>query len=371
MTKNIQAAFLELLRSAMWNRNVNTSFFTNFTDREWQLVADIARKQSVSAMIADKILSLPVEHLPSRQFIVQQMIIARKTENLNLRLIKLLEWVSDKYASLQAPFALLKGAGVAYNYPKPFLRAVGDLDLFLYRAGDYEKVNQWVADQGFTYHVDIVRDGHRAYEAHNFIIENHKHIVFFERKKYNKIFENYVNDAVSKEGFSIINISDVQVKILPPNINACYIFIHLFFHFLHEGVGIKQFCDWILFLDKNKNAINKKQFIEMVKSLHLLYPMQLFARIAVDDLEAKADIFPFDLPPANPYSNKILRDIFLSGNFGFYRRKRVASAWLNRIWYFFFILNRTIKFLPMAPSYTLIIPFSLVISRIKLTLKGY
>jgi hypothetical protein len=372
MINNIQAAFLELLRSAIWDKDADPSFFTGFTDREWRLVTHTSRKRSVSAMIADKILSLPAEYLPSREFLIKQMMIVKRTELFNERITTLLEWISDTYGTLQAPFVLLKGSGVGQNYPKPSLRTVVDLDLFLYREGDYEKVNQWVADQGFVYYVDPVRDGHRAYKIDQLLIENHKHITFFERKKYNTIFGNYLNNVVSNENFSTINIGNAKVKILPPEINGCYIFIHLFFHFIHEGVGFKQFCDWILFLAKNKNAIDKKHFTEMAASLHLLYAMQLFARVAVDHLGANADIFPFSLPPANKYCNRIIEDILMPDNFSLYQQEKYgfASAWLYRIKSFTFILKRVIKFFPIAPSYTLVIPFSLVINRIKLTLKG-
>lgn len=367
----IQKIFLELLCSAIWGREVNASLFADFKTSQWPLMATHARRQSVSALVADKILSLPQQHLPQQDYLLQLMSQIRAVEQQNIRLNLLLKKIAKAYAAIQIPFVVLKGPANAQNYLKPLLRAVGDLDLFLYQKEDYEKANDWIAHNNLRQHIDLVRDGHRAFELDGFLVENHKYITFFERKKYNKILQQYIDAAIATDSFSTLNMDGTVVKVLPAEINGCYIFQHLFFHFVHAGVGFRQFCDWILFLSKNREKINENNFVEIARSLNLLYPMQLFARAAVDYLEAPENIFPFQLVAANKYSHLIIQDILAGGNFGFHHSERSAFLWVNRWLIFKSLAARTIKFMPIAPSYWLLTPVFLVINRIKLTLKGY
>jgi hypothetical protein len=45
-----------------------------------------------------------------------------------------------------------------------------------------------------------------------------------------------------------VEIDGVKVRTLSPTLNAAYVFIHLFFHFIREGVSLRPFCDWAIVL---------------------------------------------------------------------------------------------------------------------------
>lgn len=106
--------------------------------------------------------------------------------------------VCKPYGEAVVTFALFKGQANAINYPNPLLRTSGDIDLFLYQKGDYDKANQWVKESGYVYHVDYLRDGHRAFEIDGKLIENHKYITFFERKKYNTALHKELDQIIKK-----------------------------------------------------------------------------------------------------------------------------------------------------------------------------
>lgn len=361
--------FLELLSAAIWDRPVNTAMFDGVKDNDWKRIVKTANQQAVNGLVADKILSMPPQCLPSESMIVKLMCQIKATEDKNRELNTLLNKISNEYTKLGLPFILLKGQGNAQNYPKPLLRISGDLDLFLYQNGDYEKANQWVIDNRYVYHIDDLRDGHRAYEADGFLIENHKYIAFFERKKYNKLLLHELEKSIRSNNFTEISVQGTIVKLLPAELNAFYIFLHMFFHFIHSGVGFRQFIDWILFLSKNRSQINENNFTELAKSFDLLYPIQLFADTAIRFLDAPKAIFPFPLIADSKYPQMIMEDIFEGGDFGFYHAGRPQNKW-GGFWHSYkVVMRKTVRFAKIAPSYMLVIPAIKLTNRLKLTFK--
>lgn len=359
--------FFELLKAAVWDREVDTALFDSPAFK-WPLILNQAANQSVLPLIADKALSLPPHLLPPHETVIKLMLCIKQTEGLNRKLNGLLKKISDIYGEQSIPLVLLKGPGVAANYPHPLRRSPGDLDIYLYGRGDYEKANRWVSANGFKYHVDDLRDGHRAFEMDGFTIENHKYITFFERQKYNRLLERELRKVVDSDGFAKIEIDGTVVKILPPELNAFYVFLHMFFHFIHSGVGFRQVIDWILLLSKYRAQIDEESFTRLVKSFDLLYPMQLFAAAAVKYLGADTAVFPFPLKHDKGYSDRIIHDILEGGNFGFHREGRPGSKW-GSLWFSYkAVVKKTVGFIGMAPHYTVIIPAIKFINRIKLLL---
>lgn len=371
MQVSAKRLFLELLQCAIWDRQPDVSLFSGINHRTWDSITQIALEQSTQALIADRILLLPTEHLPSQNKIAALLTHIKRTENRNQQLKNIIVEIQDKYRSINVSVALLKGQANAKNYPNPLLRAPGDIDFFLYNDGDYDKANQWVKEQGFKYHVDD-RDGHRAFEFGDVMIENHKFITFFERDKYNNYLTEILKGAIAKDSFEEIEINRTKIKVLPPDINALYIFLHFFFHFIHGGVGFRQFCDWILFLSKHQNQIDKHRFTELAKLFDVYYPMQQFAYSAIKHLGASPDIFPFDLNNSDKYSSKIIDEIFEGGNFGFFHEAYLKpyKTWTRRWLIFKNTISKTVRMGAMSPQYMLIIPIFSLINRCKKILLG-
>ena len=166
-----------------------------------------ARRQSVNALIADKALSLPKESLPPKELSLQFIVMIQQTEELNRKMIHLLKDLSQEYQAAGFPFCLLKGLSNGVNYPKPLLRNAGDLDLFLYREGDYEKSKGWITDKGFD-----LEDGdhiHYAFDKGGVRIENHRRITYFDHKKYDRLFKEWEAELMDKRNFSSVQIDEI------------------------------------------------------------------------------------------------------------------------------------------------------------------
>lgn len=370
MYSQTEKLFLNLLQQAIWDSKPDPSLFEGLAPDVWKKIMKIALQQTSSALIADRILLLPPSCLPpSEDFIFQLMALIRTTEKINRKMSNAVVNIQKSYDSLDIPFVLVKGLANATNYPNPLLRNPGDIDLFLYQEGDYEKANQWVKEQGYVYHVDD-RDGHRAFEINEFMFENHKLLTFFERKKHNDAFKKIIAESLDPNRFDEICINNEKIKTLPPDLNALYIFIHFFFHFIHGGVGVRQFCDWILFLAKHHHRIDNQRFEKWLDAMDLLRPAQLFGLAAVEYLGATPSIFPFALADKSKYSEKIMEEIMRGGNFGFHHQpyKKRYKTWTRRALIFANTLKKVFLFAAIAPSYMWVIPIVSLRNRAKKTL---
>ncbi len=366
---NVEKLFLNLLSAAIWDIPADVALFEKLDNDSWNGIVDMARRQSVNALIADKALSLPEESLPPKPLRLQFIIMINQTEALNRKMIQVLGDLSKEYQAANFPFCLLKGLSNAVNYPKPLLRNVGDLDLFLYRKGDYQKLKRYLVAQG----VDI-KDGHHMHYAFNkdgVYIENHRRITYFDHKKYDELFKKWEAELIEKENFTSIQIEGLTVQQLPVEMNAFFIFQHMFRHFVHLGVGFRQFCDWLLFLSKYKDEIDPVSFTRLAKSYALLYPMQVFALTAVKYLGAPENIFPFEMITDNKHADWVIADILHSGNFGFHRPgKQRPKEKFRGMWFSYkTTIGRSMKFGIISPEHSRILPFKKLINRLKIGFK--
>ncbi|MFA5426366.1 MAG: hypothetical protein WC255_07085, partial [Bacteroidales bacterium] len=140
------------------------------------------------------------------------------------------------------------------------------------------------------------------------------------------------------------------------------------------------FCDWILFLQHYHGEIDRQEFTERVRSYGLLYPMQVFARVAVEYLDASEEIFPFPLLPAGRterhgrherherHVRRVAADILKNGNFGFHRpgKKRPPGKYSGMWFSFVLSVKRSLKFATLSVSHILIVPYKKLTNRFKI-----
>lgn len=362
----VSTLFLHLLNTAIWDKPIDENLFKEIDANTWEGIAKMAKQQAVSALIADKALSLPDACLPPKTIKLQFIAIIQQTEARNLKMIEILSELKQEYEEAGFLFCLLKGLGVGENYPSPLLRNSGDIDVFLYQRGDYEKSKRWINKKNIKFYESNRR--HFVYTKDGVNIENHKSITSFSNKKYRTLFNKWEEDLIVKNSFISIDIHNLTVKQLPIEMNAFFIFQHLFRHFAHEGVGFRQYCDWLLFLDKYKNDIDSDSFTTLVKSYAILFPMQVFACAAVKYLGASENIFPFPMIKDDKYIDLIIEDIFNSGNFGYYQpgSKRPITK-LPGLWFAYKrTVRRSIKFGDLSPEHIKMLPYRKLINRLQL-----
>lgn len=354
-----QHLFLELLCSAIWDREPQSTLFEGVSPETWGKVIQMASEQASIALVADKILSLPETCLPPYEKCIMILRQVNETRQLNTRLNKFLVTTIDGYESKNWPVILLKGAGNATHYPNPLLRMPGDIDLYFCNPAHYEQANAWMKSKGYPHQIDN-RARQEVYSIGPFMLDHHKFMLYFEHKPFNSRWLKLVNEEISNPDIAYATISGREVRVLHPELNLLFVFIHLLLHFIQGGVGMKQVCDWVLMSDSLHQKIDKTRFAELVRQFELTYAMELFARLAVEYLQASPEIFISLSEPKDKHVELIYQEIMDGGNFGF-NRKASRGGWKNAPSLYWLMWTKNRRLQKIAPFYTK----SIVRSRMK------
>ena len=364
--------FLKLLSCALHSELPEARDFTGLEEASWRRIHRLAASHAVPAFVGDRILTLPKEALPNRDMRLMIFSEIELTRRGNAYLTKALGQLQKTYEAAGLPFILLKGLSLGCFYPDATLRSGGDLDILFHSDADYERGNELLRKAGHKLHDDSeVRYGHTAFTYGRTIVENHARAVFFDHKRHNRHFDALVQEAISSGSLITQHHGDYTIKTLPHELNVVYIFIHLFFHWLHWGVGFRQYSDWLLMMTRLKGQLDEEKILSMAKDLDILYPMQLFAQAAIRYLRVSPEIFPFPLlSEDDPHTEQIIRDVIHSGNFGFAQRPiKAQNKWVTNWRKFRFKMRRSRRLYAITPTHASRIIWGSVLGHLMLMIR--
>jgi hypothetical protein len=298
---------LYLLRAALWERGVDSSCFP--AETKWGDIYRLAQQQTVAALIYDALASLPAEQQPEPAFLRQWYVHLIKVEQSHKLLNQRLAEVTTLLRSEEIRSVLLKGQGVAQNYPNPARRQCGDIDLYIGKE-NYKKAcdiaQKWDSAQ------EVERDDTKHYSFHwrGVTIELHR-IALFLRK-----FQHWTEYHLMGDKLRRWSIDGTEVLLPPVNFDALYIFNHAYSHFILGGIGLRQLCDWALYLHTFANEIDRQQLKHDLDSFGLMRVWQIFGHIAVSYLGLVENEMPFYTDRYKKRAEKVLGYILKDGNFG-------------------------------------------------------
>ena len=350
--------FLELLRAGLWGTPANAELFSN--DVDWKVIFRLAKEQTVSIIIADGIETLPKELWPPREGLVKLMMLRVKTTQMHSLLNSTISQIVEALNAQNIPSALLKGQGVAQNYRLPESRTCGDIDLYTGTEGYHkaceviEKLNNDENYHGLecTHHMHLSLNGVE--------VEVHRHAGFFMSSRHNAIFQEWTRNNIDanfgKQELKVWDNNGTAINLPTPTFDAFYILQHTVRHMTTEGVGLRQVCDWAMYLHRYHSEIDTKELKKYLKIFHLEAIWCEFGILATNILGLSKSELP--LAPEKMTSKKtekLLRQIFISGNFGRYDangKDNSDTSYLKRKWRSFrFQSMRLIKLFGLFPRY--------------------
>ncbi len=311
--------FFALLRTGIWGTVPDESLFNG--EVEWEEILKIAAMQTVSGPVFDGISLLPPDQQPPgalmRQFYATVVRVEQSHALLNDRLAR----VVAELRSIGIRPVLLKGQGAALNYPNPLRRQCGDIDLYI-GGEDYRRACRWVVGQGMAPDSSVESHKHFHFDWEGVHIELHRIAEKLPGRSRDKKFQAWTRNHLEGVGPVNATIGQAEVLLPPVNFNALYIFNHAFHHFVSDGVGCRQLCDWVLYLHQYREQLDREQLKKDLETFGLTRVWQLFGCIAVHQLGLPEEEFPFYSDRYRRASEEIiLGDILQLGNFGRYAKK--------------------------------------------------
>ena len=348
-----ERVFIELLKAGMWG--VKPEIPKDFD--QWEKVASLAQGQSVFGVVGKVLLTdseiIPVLS-PDLRLKVKRLTFSHMHSHtlLNKTLVTVVKALRDN--GIES--VLLKGQALARNYPQPDLRQCGDIDLYVGCQNSvkaYEVLeplavsidDKSLADCGKHYDVIMERDVK---------VEVHRYTDIHVSERLKKIYQEASDKGVS-ENIVPIDFAGTRVYTLADDFNAFYIFNHLFQHFMVSGIGLRQICDWMMFLHTRKGFLNLEYLKKLLNDMGMMKPWQAFGCVLVRELGLPEEEFPFYDNSQEGKVRRILRRVLDEGNFGKERtlyKKRGTIYVIKKTIAFISYLTRTFCIAFLFPRHT-------------------
>jgi len=265
-----------LLRHAIWQNRDGEQIDFDLTTQEWQRLIENAASMGVLAIAFD---ALPKgEALPglSKELIIRWGLSVQRLEDRNRQQREALKELIANFRENGIEVLLLKGLGLAENYPLPGHRECGDLDIYLF--GDYEKGNQVIEALGIE--VDRESSKHSSFFFKGIPVENHLSFLDVDFTQTDKNLEVHLNRIIKEQGYETIMIDDITVRVPTLDFTSLFLTRHNITHFLASGLVLRHFCDMALFFSRNAGRINVESFRKIITEEHQFNLFCSFTQLA-------------------------------------------------------------------------------------------
>ena len=340
----IRDLFFHFVRSALWHRPTDIKELP--TGVCLQLL-QMARQQTLHGLIADVILRDNMK--VGLQGVAQILQSHQQAQASNLKLDEKVEEVTRLLKAENIRFVIVKGQVLNQFYPKPGIRAAGDIDLYCV-GDDFEKAiaffNQFCGEEkdssaSVVKEINYTKDG-VVYEVHRWLIDLYA-------PSHQRYWDSLFLDWDKMIDFVKIGLQEVPT--LNPTLNALYVFVHLFYHQLVLGVGLRQFCDLAVLLHHEKQRIDALLLQRHLCRLGLLDAFCTIGAVLVHQLGLPSEDFPVEIKPWHRrYAQRILEDVFKRGNFGHYHRKVHEAGWQHSLETGCVSLSHFFRYFRLAPK---------------------
>lgn len=347
MKESAREILLNLVRCALWGKSANSMDCVP----DWGEVLRLAEQQTVLGLVADSLRFLPEALHPTeesyRKLQIKAVVIARSHALLNMKLAQTKRYLESNGLKT----VLFKGQGVALNYPNPMSRQCGDIDLY-------------VGEKSFQKALDLLKHGelgkkysfvkHFSYEDGGVHVEIHRIAETLPGRRANRLFQQWTVRHLEQSMLRQEEIGGEMINLPPVCFDALYIMNHIWHHFIHGGIGLRQLCDWTMYLHRFHDEIDKDVLRDDLRMFGLSEAWQILGCIAVEYLGLPAEECPLYTGEYKGKSDMILDIIWSEGNFGKYAKgttPRPAGLIPGKLHSFKRMSSRYKRLLPISPVY--------------------
>lgn len=329
--------FFNILKYALWGSDDRLDA-SNLSRDDVMVALRIAKAQTVLGIVANEVMQTSslscllneADKAGLKRFVMSNLTTGQMLNNALINIVLELR----KYGIEPV---LLKGQGVAKYYPMPELRQCGDIDVYVGQ-DNFAKACVVIGEMSSPedHQGDIPSLKHFHTRIGHAFIEIHRYTDVYWPKRYDRVYQK-ISDAGMHSDLVPLDFAGVPVMSPSVDFNVFFIFNHFWHHFIADGVGLRQLCDWVRLMHANHGKINLDYLSDVLGKMRLMKEWQVFGYIAVNTLGLPADEMPFYEPKYKKIADKVLELIMLEGNFGMENRKdyKRPKGYVAGKWYSF------------------------------------
>lgn len=326
-----RAQLLDVTRSALWGSPLMPTLWEGGAN--WSALIALSKRQTLTPTLSAMIKRIPLVAQPSRN---EALKLHNITTINRLRRSQQIEALSHLLplihrAGVERP-VLLKGLGVGLNYPDPTLRMYGDIDLYV---GDthYDRACSFISKElniegkEGKEGKEVLSDYHFEFRFMNCRIELHRYAnspsaIPFQGEE----FMRWSRSELEGNSLREVDIEGIKLNLPPPNFDFIYIFFHIWSHLMTEGIGLRQLCDWVCYVESFSDRLDREELARLIKRFRFTTPLSLLATLCVRELGIAAERFEGLASCNNNQYQRVMDKIWSGGNFGFYARANFSTS---------------------------------------------
>lgn len=284
-------------------------------DTDWDLMFEMAEKQSLTGVISKGIERLPKEMQPKKQLMFQCYGNCELIMGLNKLLNTASVYIHRLFQEAGIGNCILKGQGNALMYEDPLLRSPGDIDLWI----DPHKVV--IKDGKLSVgekQLQVWKPEYHHMEAEEVMdvpLEIHYRPSFMHNLIHNKRLQRWFLEMSKEQFVHEVKLGEEGCVTIPTaHFNMVYQLCHIKHHFLKEGIGLRQLLDYFFVL---KNAYGEVCVKEVEKTLKQVGLYEMARAVMYIEHELLGLDEKYLVVSQNEKIGKFLmQEIMISGNFG-------------------------------------------------------
>lgn len=327
--------FLKILQSELWQTPLSLPAISRSDGDE---LFDFAEDQAVIGLFSNALVhnSIHIGDDNAMRAVASIRLVCRKNEEMNVDFCKCIAFLRRRNLS----FLIVKGQTLASLYPNPLHRNPGDVDIFCGLTGFVPIRDAFLCNNDGSQDTSIPVK-HQEVTVNGIEYELHRVLAIFGPSRYQRKFDEIMEKAKTEP--DTIYIGNATVPVLSPTYNAFYQTVHIYHHIIKEGIGLRQLCDFAIYLHRYHAEIDDEKLHRMLAFFHYNHVFCAIGSILVDYLGLPAAEFHGTISDKDKkWAKKIEADIIRGGNFG----KLCHDGKYKRKWK---ILSHYLKYLPLTP----------------------
>ena len=325
--------FLWLLRAGLWGKEERPFPMIAPCYIDWSSLLSLAKRQTTLLLVQDGLeVLLEGQKTRGEESVVVPPRALLKVQNMRMQTQQVHSDLNQMILELDGLLRsegilplLLKGESMAPLYLRPESRNCGDIDLFVFPE-NYTRAAALLATR--LEQTGKATEKHGNFRRGRYNTELHFSPLILQRPWLRHHFDRYTREKLSAVDETVfLPFAEGKVSVPPATYNAIFLFAHIYHHFIEGGIGLRQICDWTLFLDRNFERLDLDELATQLKRFGLMNAWKCFVSLTVRFLGLRSERAPF-YDADERYgrdAGEILAIILKEGNFGRYGKGELAK----------------------------------------------
>ena len=237
---------------------------------DWSAVLAEAQRHKVTALMYPAIRSMDgVPEAVFNKVCGTAITVATASEAM----LKEQRRILDLLEAHQIPCAVLKGTSVAYLYPHPELRTIGDIDILVDEENLDEACKALQAD-GFA--PSYTAEKHLCLQKGAVWVEMHRMVSVFPESEKGRFTKQTMAGALHH--IQTAEIDSVRFPMLSGAYQIIALLAHMEQHLATSGIGLRQVCDWAVTAHALRNCFDGET-LALLESCGLLRFARIMTRL--------------------------------------------------------------------------------------------